>query len=109
MVFIDYDIKVENVMFVICDGYVVFVVAGGQVLQGVVEVEVKGKVIYFVFIDFYSDYGMLEFKVEGKFFDCKLQMLFNKEGAYSWNEVLKFDFEVYVYFNLDVKVAKILC
>lgn len=107
-VFTDYDTKVENATLVIRDGYVVSVVAGGQVPQGAVEVEVKGKVIYPAFIDLYSDYGMPEPKAEGKSPDRKPQMLSNKEGAYSWNEALKPDFEAHAHFNPDAKAAKTL-
>jgi imidazolonepropionase-like amidohydrolase len=105
-IYTDFQTKLENATLLIRDGKVVAVGTKVRIPKDAVEIDLEGKFIYPSFIDVYSDYGMP--KVESRRDPSQRgpQVLSKKEGAYSWNESLKPEFEADAHFSSNEKAAK---
>ena len=96
--------KIENATLVIKNGKVTAIAAGARVPSDAIVIDAKGKTIYPSFVEIFSDYGMPKPKAAGER-GRQPQMLSNKQGAYSWNESLKTEFNAYEHFKVDGKAA----
>lgn len=105
-IFKSWNEKLENATLVIRKGKVESIGIGVPVPKDAVVIDANGKTIYPAFIDLYSDYGMPE-KPQGTGGGGGRgsQMLSNKEGAYSWNQALKPEYQAFENFKTNEKTA----
>jgi imidazolonepropionase-like amidohydrolase len=104
-IYVDYQTKIENATLIIRDGKVEQVGKNLTIPKGAVTFDLTGKFVYPSFIDVYSDYGMSKDKPRDNH-NREPQMLSSKEGAYSWNEALKSEFEASAVFKMNQKAAE---
>ncbi len=106
-IFKSWNEKLENATLVIRKGKVEAIGMGIPVPQDAVVIDASGKTIYPSFIDLYTDYGMPEKSQSGSGggFSRGQQMLSNKEGAYSWNQALKPEYQAFENLKTNEKAA----
>lgn len=95
----------DSATVVIRKGRITAVDRNAVIPDDAVVIELHGKYIYPSFIELDSDYGMPEIKAEGQRPRRQPQMLSNKDGAYSWNEALKTEFNAAEAFTFSEKEA----
>lgn len=100
-----YNQTLENASLVIRKGKIEAVGKSVAIPQDAVVIDLKGKHIYPSFVEIYSDYGMPEVKKGGGGSWGKYQVTSNKEGAFSWNQALKTEFEAHQVFKPMTKAA----
>ena len=108
-IFTAYNQKIENASLLIRDGKVEAVGKKITIPEDAVIVDAEGKYIYPSFIDMYASYGLPKVKPVSRVgrSSRKPQPLSKKEGAYSWNQALKPEFEAYEHFKVDKKAADV--
>ncbi|MBI5916511.1 MAG: amidohydrolase family protein [Bacteroidetes bacterium] len=106
-IFKSWNEKLENATLVIRKGKVEAIGQGIAVPSGAVVIDAVGKTIYPSFIDLYTDYGMPEKPAAppGGGFGGRSQHLSDKEGAFSWNEALKPEYQAFENFKTNEKAA----
>jgi imidazolonepropionase-like amidohydrolase len=95
----------EKASMVIKKGKVVAVGSNLNLPKDAVVVDLRGKYIYPAFIDLYAQYGLPPAQAAGKPSEQYPQMLSNKQGAYSWNEALKPEYQAAQHFQPETKKA----
>lgn len=106
-IFQSWNTKLENATLIIRKGKVEAIGVGIPVPQDAVVVDASGKTIYPSFIDLYTDYGMPEKPAAGPGGGGGRgqQMLSNKDGAFSWNQALKPEYQAFENFKTNDKAA----
>ncbi len=107
-IYTDYNKKIENATLIIKKGKIEAVGQGVRIPKGAVEIDLAGKYIYPSFIELQSNYGMPEDKKGegGNPWSGNQQMVSKKDGAYSWNQALKTEFNAHTAFSTNEKAAK---
>lgn len=101
---VDAETTLENATLLVQNGKILSVGEEGEVPNGAVMHDLKGKHIYPSFIDLYSDYGIK--KLERKKGDGTPQYETNKDGAFAWNEAIKPEVRGAELFTHDGKALK---
>ncbi len=101
-----HDQVLENATLIIRKGKVVQVGTGLTIPKSCVTIDLEGKFIYPSFIELHSSYGLPENKPSSQRGRGKPQMLSKKDGAYSWNQALRSEFNAADHFKKDDKKAK---
>ncbi|MFT5801530.1 MAG: hypothetical protein ACI956_001338, partial [Nonlabens sp.] len=99
--------KLEKATLIIKEGRIVAVGTGISIPETAIVIDLEGKHIYPSFIDMYTSYGLPKRKrKESDRRRGEQQMVSEKEGAYSWNEALRPEFQAHEHFTIDKKEAK---
>ena len=106
-IFKSWNEKLENATLVIRKGKVEAIGVGIAVPKDAVVVDAAGKTIYPAFIDVFSDYGMPEKSASNAAGGRRRgeQYVSEKEGAYSWNQALKPEYQAFENFKINDKSA----
>jgi hypothetical protein len=94
-IFIDYKTVIDSATLLVRDGLVLDAGKGIAVPKDAVVYDLAGRTIYPSLIDIFSDYGL---PLAGKAQDDDRVPIFQYQGAYSWNQALKAEYEAYEIF-----------
>ena len=93
-IIVDYNTKIENGTLIIKNGIITNVGKDITIPEGIRKFDLSGNYIYPSFIDLYTNYAIVENKSRSSSSGWMSsynnpQMLSNKDGAFSWNESIR--------------------
>ncbi len=103
-IYTDFDHVITDATLLIKKGNIVAVGENINLPPDAITVDLKGKFIYPSFIDIYSNVGIPDAKAVGKSHNLQPQMRSNKNGAYSWNEALKPEYNAATQYSPNEKI-----